>query len=103
MRCHAEKLMILAIEIGLIHRKGVYQLLDFMFGVRPQQGEITLERQGPGDGNPFDDPTVYVVALVVVERHARSAIQELAETPYIFLSNVYGSRFWAVWRCHSGG
>ena len=65
--CHATKLMILPIEVGLVDREGVDQMLDFMLDVRPQHGKIGLEGVGSGSGNPFGEPTVDEISLVVVE------------------------------------
>src|SRR4051812_12708619 len=44
IRGHAAQLMLLTIEVGLVHREGIDKLFDLVVGVRPQDGEIRLER-----------------------------------------------------------
>ena len=41
---HAAKLVVLAIEIGLVHGERIDQMLDLMVGIGTQQGKIRLER-----------------------------------------------------------
>ena len=89
---HAAELMILAIEIGLVDRERVDEMLDLVVGVGAQHGEIGLERGRSGGGNPLGEAAVDVIALVVVERHAGAAIKKFAEAPDILLRDMDGTR-----------
>ena len=44
---HAAKLVILAIEIGLVHREGIDQMLDLVVGVGAQQRKIAWNDDEP--------------------------------------------------------
>jgi hypothetical protein len=83
--------MLLTIEVGLIHREGIDKLFDLMVGVRPQDGEIGLERLGFGGTNSLDEATIDVIALVVVEQHSGAAIEKFAQTPNVLRGNADGT------------
>jgi hypothetical protein len=83
--------MLLTIEISLIHREGIDKLFDLVVGVRPHDGEIRLERLGPGGTNSLDQATIDVIALVVVEQHSGAAIEKFAQTPNVLRGNVDGT------------
>ena len=92
VRCHAAELMLLAIEVGLIDREGIDEVLDLVVGIRPQQGEIGLERRRSGRGNALREPAIDVVPLVVGKRHAGPAIEKFAQPANILLGDVDGTR-----------
>ena len=84
--------MLLAIEVGLIHREGVDEVFDLVVGVGAQHGEIRLERRRAGRRNPLGEAAIDVVALVVVEQHSGPAIEEFAQAPNLLLGNADGTR-----------
>ena len=88
---HAAELMILSVEIGLVHREGVYQMLDLVVGIGTEHGKIRLKRLRFRGDNSLGEPTIDVVALVIVERHASPPIEKLAEPPYVLQCHVDGT------------
>ena len=66
-------------------------MFDLVVGVRPQHGEIRLERLGSGGGNSLGKATIDVIALVVVEQHAGAAIEKFAQAPNVLLGNADGT------------
>ena len=41
--CHAAKLMVLPVEVGLVYREGIDQMFDLMLEIRAQHREISLK------------------------------------------------------------
>src|SRR4029079_9320835 len=87
---HAAKLMLLPIEIGLVYGEGIYEILDLVIGVRPEQGKVGLEAFRTRRGYTFLQPAVDVISFVFGETHAGPAIKEIAKTTNVLLPDSNG-------------
>ena len=71
--------MLLAIEIGLVDREGVDELLDLAVGVAAQVGEVGREGRDLESGHALGDAALHVIALGLGEEHAGAPVEEIAD------------------------
>ena len=93
--------MILSVEVGLIHRECVDEVLYLLVGVRPQNGEVRLERCRSCGRNPLRKSAIDVVALAAVKGHARPPIEKFTESSNILLGKGDGAMSVSIRTGHS--
>src|ERR1700753_2611058 len=87
--------MVFAIEIRLIHSKGVDKMLDLLAEIGAQLREVSRERRRAGCSNPVQHATLDIISLCLCKNDAGMAIEELAKAAkFLLAGRQYG--------CHAG-
>ena len=84
------ELMVLAVEVGLVDRERVDELLDLAAHVAAQPGEIAGEGAGAGRRHPIGDAALDVVSLGLGEDHPGAPVEEFAQPAELLLSITAG-------------